>query len=337
MNSPTIRLKMMKTLVNVFIDHNDDRRYKCPVEGCNKRYKNLQGAKHHARQVHGINDDSVGVVTSIDILPRPGNTSVGPAQPPVTKYASMRPYKCAHCTKRYKTMVGLSNHMQQGHQRLSIPTSTTNLTTNLVPVSPSAVSNSTSTHLHTQSGAQESHNSIGSLREEAQNPTQVNVCIASPYNSSTAPMNVIPPGMRVTAQTMSSVIGHQYQNQIYPSNKGASVHGTNIQVRTVGNVLGISRTTPLPYQVPVATNDVSQQVDAQIPNKVPQRVTSNQTSLNRSHYQQFNQAYLQRARMSSNHSSSSINVQYNNDIPLNTSSNSDSQGISGQSGRVQQF
>lgn len=33
----------------------------------------------------------------------------------------MRPYKCAHCTKRYKTMVGLSNHMQQGHQRLSIP------------------------------------------------------------------------------------------------------------------------------------------------------------------------------------------------------------------------
>lgn len=36
----------------------DERRHKCPVEGCNKRYKNLQGAKYHAKQVHGYADDS---------------------------------------------------------------------------------------------------------------------------------------------------------------------------------------------------------------------------------------------------------------------------------------
>lgn len=36
----------------------DERRHKCPVEGCNKRYKNLQGARYHARQVHGYTEDN---------------------------------------------------------------------------------------------------------------------------------------------------------------------------------------------------------------------------------------------------------------------------------------
>lgn len=36
----------------------DERRHKCPVDGCNKRYKNLQGARYHARQVHGYTEDN---------------------------------------------------------------------------------------------------------------------------------------------------------------------------------------------------------------------------------------------------------------------------------------
>uniref|UniRef100_A0A0N5ABH8 C2H2-type domain-containing protein n=1 Tax=Syphacia muris TaxID=451379 RepID=A0A0N5ABH8_9BILA len=36
----------------------DEKKHKCPVEGCNKRYKNLQGARYHVRTVHGLNEDS---------------------------------------------------------------------------------------------------------------------------------------------------------------------------------------------------------------------------------------------------------------------------------------
>lgn len=47
---------------------NDERRHKCPVEGCNKRYKNLQGARYHARTIHGLNEDSPLPVTAESIM-----------------------------------------------------------------------------------------------------------------------------------------------------------------------------------------------------------------------------------------------------------------------------
>uniref|UniRef100_A0A915AQ14 C2H2-type domain-containing protein n=1 Tax=Parascaris univalens TaxID=6257 RepID=A0A915AQ14_PARUN len=63
-------------------DTMEERRHKCPIEGCNKRYKNLQGARYHARQVHGMSDDTTGRVTPIEAMSNTSGSQSPLTQPP---------------------------------------------------------------------------------------------------------------------------------------------------------------------------------------------------------------------------------------------------------------
>ncbi|CAG9539410.1 unnamed protein product [Cercopithifilaria johnstoni] len=182
----------------------DERRHKCPVEGCNKRYKNLQGARYHARQVHGYTEDN-GANSSVSF----DLTAVVPGQvaPLIqsgasSKYANLRPYKCSQCSKRYKTIVGLNNHVQQSHQRINNAGNAT-LSTNLVPVSPAAVSVST-THNNIPSAATSNHVTAES---------DGHMAIPSGYLTSTNIQNAAQVRINAPLPPLSSAAGHQYQQQ----------------------------------------------------------------------------------------------------------------------------
>ncbi|KAK6102288.1 C2H2-type zinc finger family protein [Brugia pahangi] len=183
----------------------DERRHKCPVEGCNKRYKNLQGARYHARQVHGYSEDNgTNNAISFDLTAvMPGQVAPLIQSGAPSKYANLRPYKCSQCSKRYKTTVGLNNHVQQSHQRINNAGNPA-MSTNLVPVSPSAVSVST-THNNVASPAASTYVSpegdehvavpSGYLTSTVQNATQVRI--------NTQPLPSLAP-----------VTGQQYQQQM---------------------------------------------------------------------------------------------------------------------------
>uniref|UniRef100_A0A8R1TZG4 C2H2-type domain-containing protein n=1 Tax=Onchocerca volvulus TaxID=6282 RepID=A0A8R1TZG4_ONCVO len=183
----------------------DERRHKCPVEGCNKRYKNLQGARYHARQVHGYTEDnSTNNAVSFDL------TAVVPGQaaPLIqsggsSKYANLRPYKCSQCSKRYKTIVGLNNHVQQSHQRINNAGNPA-LSSNLAPILSSAVSVSTT------------QNSIPSLTTSTHVTTEGDEHITIPpsYLASTNIQNTTQ--VRINTQSLPSlppVAGHLCQQQ----------------------------------------------------------------------------------------------------------------------------
>ncbi|VDN31965.1 unnamed protein product [Gongylonema pulchrum] len=100
----------------------EEKRHKCPVEGCNKRYKNLQGVRAHTRQAHGSTDEAVacGAVPFDLTAGVSGQALATVAQSSSSgRSANVRPYKCNQCPKRYKTIAGLNNHIQQGHQRIN--------------------------------------------------------------------------------------------------------------------------------------------------------------------------------------------------------------------------
>uniref|UniRef100_A0A9J2PQK2 C2H2-type domain-containing protein n=1 Tax=Ascaris lumbricoides TaxID=6252 RepID=A0A9J2PQK2_ASCLU len=81
----------------------EERRHKCPIEGCNKRYKNLQGARYHARQVHGMSDDTTGRVTPIEAMSNTSGSQSPLTQPPT-------PSKCANSGMVNKPLIS-SNQM----------------------------------------------------------------------------------------------------------------------------------------------------------------------------------------------------------------------------------
>uniref|UniRef100_A0A915Q3D5 C2H2-type domain-containing protein n=1 Tax=Setaria digitata TaxID=48799 RepID=A0A915Q3D5_9BILA len=182
----------------------DERRHKCPVEGCNKRYKNLQGARYHARQVHGYTEDnSANNAISFDLTAVvPGQVAPLIQSGAPSKYANLRPYKCSQCSKRYKTIVGLNNHVQQSHQRIN-NIGNPNLSTNLVPISPSAASASTT------------HNSVPSPTASAHVLADGDEHLAAASSYLTTNIQN-PPQVRISTQSLPSFstgAGHQYQQQ----------------------------------------------------------------------------------------------------------------------------
>ncbi|EFO27847.2 zinc finger protein [Loa loa] len=183
----------------------DERRHKCPVEGCNKRYKNLQGARYHARQVHGYTEDNgANSAVSFDLTAVvPGQVAPLIQSGAPSKYANLRPYKCSQCSKRYKTIVGLNNHVQQSHQRIN-NTGNPTMSTNLVPVSPSAVAVS-STHNSVPPPATSTHVTA---------ETDEHMVAPSGYLASTNIQNATQ--VRINTQPLQSppsVVGQQYQQQ----------------------------------------------------------------------------------------------------------------------------
>ncbi|XP_067686644.1 juxtaposed with another zinc finger protein 1-like [Haliotis asinina] len=77
-------------------DQEGDKPFACPVPGCKKRYKNINGIKYHAR--HGHKREAKIVVK--------------------------KSYKC-FCGKSYKTVQGLRNHSTQQHQTVDMGSSQT--------------------------------------------------------------------------------------------------------------------------------------------------------------------------------------------------------------------
>ncbi|XP_033733117.1 juxtaposed with another zinc finger protein 1-like [Pecten maximus] len=61
----------------------------CPVPGCTKRYKNINGMKYHAHHAHKKEISQIRKGTTI--------------------------YNCRYCSKNYKTTNGLRNHMLNQH------------------------------------------------------------------------------------------------------------------------------------------------------------------------------------------------------------------------------
>ncbi|KAK7492740.1 hypothetical protein BaRGS_00016045, partial [Batillaria attramentaria] len=82
-------------------DSEGDRPYACPVPGCKKRYKNVNGIKYHAR--HGHKKESKVKKT----------------------------YRC-FCGKFYKSVQGLRNHTTQQHPTAELPATPVTLTHNLL-------------------------------------------------------------------------------------------------------------------------------------------------------------------------------------------------------------
>ncbi|VDN04969.1 unnamed protein product [Thelazia callipaeda] len=197
------------------VDHEkgtDERRYKCPVEGCNKRYKNLQGARYHARQIHGYDDsNNANSAVSFDLTAAVPGQVAPLIRGTSSKYSNLRPYKCSQCSKRYKTIVGLNNHVQQTHQRINSVVNSA-LSTNLVPVSPSAVSISAN-NIATPPAA--THIYVRNFTF-SKNVSESNEHITVPpnYLAPTSIQNAAQ--LRVNTQafhSFSSSIGHQYQQQ----------------------------------------------------------------------------------------------------------------------------
>uniref|UniRef100_A0A915ALX6 C2H2-type domain-containing protein n=2 Tax=Parascaris univalens TaxID=6257 RepID=A0A915ALX6_PARUN len=222
------------------------------------------------------------------------------------------------CSKRYKTIVGLSNHVQQAHQRVACA-GTQSMTPNLVPVSPSAVSNASATHLHTSSSSLDSSHNSGMVNKPLISSGQMTLTVPSAHVS-----GVSTPGMRVTsAQPLQTAppptaAGHQYhtqQSSLIAGNQPTTT--ANIQVRAVGTISSNSRASNVvESRISYSTMlDGSQQQTEQrtahaIPPKVPQRVVSagNLSVLSRSQYQQ-NQPVMHRVKMSTNNTNGTLGTQ----------------------------
>ncbi|KAK3858219.1 hypothetical protein Pcinc_035576 [Petrolisthes cinctipes] len=92
----------------------EDKPYVCPVMGCRKKYKNINGIKYHARNAHK-KDSKV-----------------------------RKPYRC-YCGKSYCTSQGLKNHSSHAHKSEKLTSVTTN--TGEVLQVPTNHLSSTTTHL----------------------------------------------------------------------------------------------------------------------------------------------------------------------------------------------
>lgn len=104
-------------LTAVDIDDGQDKPYKCPVENCDKAYKNPNGLKYH--QMHGHSDEDTLSEAERD---------------------AQKPYMCTigYCNKRYKNLNGLKYHIEHSHiaKLKQLPTTTTTTTTPALDMSP---------------------------------------------------------------------------------------------------------------------------------------------------------------------------------------------------------
>jgi hypothetical protein len=94
--------------IYTYIDDGQDKPYKCPVENCDKAYKNPNGLKYH--QMHGHSDEDTLSEAERD---------------------AQKPYMCTigYCNKRYKNLNGLKYHIEHSHiaKLKQLPTTTTGL------------------------------------------------------------------------------------------------------------------------------------------------------------------------------------------------------------------
>ncbi|EEB08108.1 transcription factor Sfp1 [Schizosaccharomyces japonicus yFS275] len=81
-----------------------DKPYKCPVEGCDKAYKNQNGLKYH--KLHG----HCSPITTPTPTPVPMQGFV----------VENKPYRCELCNKRYKNLNGLKYHRSHSHLQVSV-------------------------------------------------------------------------------------------------------------------------------------------------------------------------------------------------------------------------
>ncbi|PAV77890.1 hypothetical protein WR25_05920 [Diploscapter pachys] len=86
-----------------------EMRFKCTIIDCHLRYKNIHGLRNHLRVAHRIvfedkNDVNQGYGDDLH-----GQLPSSPS----------KPHKCQYCSKRYKTPAGLTNHVNQAHQKTS--------------------------------------------------------------------------------------------------------------------------------------------------------------------------------------------------------------------------
>lgn len=96
---------VLSRIANIEENREGKRRYICPVKGCGKRYKNVNGIKYHAKYGHNrkletkpkIQKSSQRLTTCVD----------GGDEP-------RKGYKC-HCGKSYKSNSGLRHHQNTQH------------------------------------------------------------------------------------------------------------------------------------------------------------------------------------------------------------------------------
>uniref|UniRef100_A0A0N4Z2E4 C2H2-type domain-containing protein n=1 Tax=Parastrongyloides trichosuri TaxID=131310 RepID=A0A0N4Z2E4_PARTI len=101
----------------------EDRKFKCPFEGCNKKYKNMPGYRQHVRTAHGepmgnkplntplADDSSMDSSYFEETMGQSGSMELKKG-PEIIKD---KVYKCKECTKTYKTAQGLHTHLQSNH------------------------------------------------------------------------------------------------------------------------------------------------------------------------------------------------------------------------------
>ncbi|GME76298.1 unnamed protein product [[Candida] boidinii] len=94
---------------HLYVEDTESRPFKCPVNGCDKSYKNQNGLKYH--RIHGhqnqkLRENPDGTFSVIDPesdAPYPEGTALD----------KDKPYRCEVCGKRYKNLNGLKYH--RGH------------------------------------------------------------------------------------------------------------------------------------------------------------------------------------------------------------------------------
>ncbi|CAI5447119.1 unnamed protein product [Caenorhabditis angaria] len=115
-----------------------EMRFRCGATECTKRYKNIYALKVHMKSAHQLilgdsyehssaqNQGSNHQHRQESPIHPPQNQSpaystssgaLAPGSPAQTLPSPSKPHKCSYCSKRYKTPVGLTNHLMQAHQK----------------------------------------------------------------------------------------------------------------------------------------------------------------------------------------------------------------------------
>lgn len=88
------------------MERGEHKPFKCPVQGCEKTYKNQNGLKYHRMHGHQnqtlhLNDDGTySIVDPLSNTPYPEGMGM----------EKDKPYRCEVCGKRYKNLNGLKYH-----------------------------------------------------------------------------------------------------------------------------------------------------------------------------------------------------------------------------------
>ena len=98
---------VLNRIANIEENREGKRRYVCPLKGCGKRYKNVNGIKYHAKYGHS---------RKLDSKPKMLKHSQKLAIPQSSDEQKI--YKC-HCGKSYKSNSGLRHHQNTQHGKKS--------------------------------------------------------------------------------------------------------------------------------------------------------------------------------------------------------------------------